>query len=341
MDFDKPFKNFDEQLELLRDKNIIIDNDHFALTCLNSHSYYSLINGFKDLFNVYTDKTKQIEVFPVNTHFRTIYSLFILDSNLNSLLFKYILGVERTFKTRLSYVISEKYGVDSNEQNIDSFLNFTKYRSTRCLDRKSELKKIIRQISVEKRSVSIDHYRKNHNHIPPWIVVNGLMFGTVINWYKILKTTDKQAVATQYFSYSNIMTLDDKLTLLPDAMSLLQKYRNNMAHGNRTFSTTLRHELPKTELLKAVNDSVLTESEFLSGIGRKDLFAVMIAIVLLIDDNNLLFYFVQELDALFNNIYKDIKLSPKGDVFETLSIPEDYKNRLYNLIAFKNPNIFK
>lgn len=335
---DKPFLSYDEQIERLRLKNIEFSDEAFVKTCLKSYSYYSLINGFKDLYDIKFDDVKELEVFPIGTSFSEIYNLFLLDSHLNSILFKYIIHVERGFKTKLSHIIAEKYGViDDPTLNEQSYLNYKNYRSNGNLDRKNEISLILSQLKSKGKSASIDHYRNSHNHIPPWIAVNGILFGTVINWYKILKPTDKRNLANQYFTKFKNLNINDRLTLLPDMLTLLQKYRNNMAHGNRTFSTTILAELPKIELFKVVNDKILTEKEFSNGIGQKDLFSVIISIVLLLDDEILLAYFRYDLYVLFNR-YREFKVSPKGNIYNTVNIPENIKERLNQLIDLFNNN---
>ena len=47
---EKEFKTIDEQIEILRAKNLnILDNDKAKQILLNNNYYY-LINGYKDLF---------------------------------------------------------------------------------------------------------------------------------------------------------------------------------------------------------------------------------------------------------------------------------------------------
>ena len=119
-------------------------------------------------------------------------------------------------------------------------------------------------------------------------------------------------------------------------LNLLQEYRNNIAHGSRTFQSNVRTELTKNHLLEAVDERVLTESEFLSGIGKKDLFAVMLSIVILINDQLLLDQYLFDLENLIIPYAKTKQqLSPQGDIFKTLNIPENVIDRLSNVLSIK------
>ena len=48
--YDKPFKTYDEQIEILLSRNISIPDRDFAYMILSSLSYYTIINGYKNTF---------------------------------------------------------------------------------------------------------------------------------------------------------------------------------------------------------------------------------------------------------------------------------------------------
>lgn len=333
--YDRPYLSYDEQIQRLKDKNIIITDNEFVLKTLRTHSYYTLLNGYKDLFDMHTDSDKGMEVFTKEVEFNQLHYLYILDINLNTILFKYILQIERSLKTKVAHLVAKNYGVHQEQ-----YLDFSHYKSHGNLDRKQEINSLAKQLKRTNRSASVDHYRKQHNHIPPWIAVNVFYFGSVINWYKILDSPLKDEIAHEFLGYFDKLTNDDRLTLLSDSLSLVQTYRNNMAHGNRTFEAAINTELPKSELLKAVPSNTLTEDDFLQNIGKKDLFAVMLCIITLIEDQYMVTNFLQDIENLLGILTKpeEIKeriISSKGDVFSTLKIPENIYDRLLCLYSSK------
>lgn len=335
--YNRPYLTYDEQINRLIEKNVKIDDKEFVNKTLRTHSYYTLVNGYKDLFTTFYDTDKKMEVFTEEINFISLYSLYIVDTNLNSILFKYILQVERALKTKVAYLVANKFGVHETQ-----YLDYKNYRTQGRLDRLNEMRNLKRQLRQTGKSPSVDHYRSNHNHIPPWIAVNCFYFGSVINWYKILYPNNKIEIANEFLSYFSDLSEADQLTLLPDCLSLLQTYRNNMAHGNRTFETVISTELPKIELLKAVPQETLAEDEFLNNIGKKDLFSVMLALFILTEDAFMLNNLMQDLDNLFSNFTEDksgnpryVELSPKGDIFQTLDVPNDYHERLWTLWSHK------
>ena len=44
---DKPFKTLDEQIQILKDRKLLIEDNKFAKHALLTFSYYNLINGYK------------------------------------------------------------------------------------------------------------------------------------------------------------------------------------------------------------------------------------------------------------------------------------------------------
>lgn len=46
----KEFKTYYEQIELLKTRGLQITDEEFALNKLQEDNYYSIINGYKDLF---------------------------------------------------------------------------------------------------------------------------------------------------------------------------------------------------------------------------------------------------------------------------------------------------
>ena len=52
----KEFKTYEEQIELLKTSGLKFENEEFDLNKLQEDNYYSIINGYKDLFLDKEDK---------------------------------------------------------------------------------------------------------------------------------------------------------------------------------------------------------------------------------------------------------------------------------------------
>ena len=102
---EKQFKNLDEQIEILRHKGMIINNEKYIRRVLLRENYFFL-NGYRHLFLV----SETNRVFKPGTTFEEMYSLFLFDRTFRNILFKNLLIIENNLKSITSYQLSKKYG---------------------------------------------------------------------------------------------------------------------------------------------------------------------------------------------------------------------------------------
>lgn len=327
--FDKPFKTYDEQIEILQSRNITITNPAFAKRILSSLSYYTIINGYKNTFLSISGS----EFFSEGTTFEDLYTLHIIDTNLNSIILKYILFIERYLKTRLSYLVSKEYGVytdtnDMSNTNPDDYLCRNNYSGT---GRNNILKKVKEVLTSPNLNQSVAHYANDKNHIPAWILVTAMPFGLTIKWYTILKPSDKQAISEQFISSASL-SVEDKKEFLLKSFSLLKEFRNNIAHGNRTFSMRNLPVLPKNALL-SLSYGNLSNREYNAGHGKNDTFAILLICFILLDDSYILQNFLQDLKYTLKP-YENITINGKT-IFEIFKLPNNIFDRLDSIIKVR------
>ena len=73
----KPFLDYQSQIQKLKTKNLLIENDTNAIEILRKISYYGLINGYKACF-----KDNATHLFINGTTFDDIYNLYLLYRNI-------------------------------------------------------------------------------------------------------------------------------------------------------------------------------------------------------------------------------------------------------------------
>lgn len=221
---DKPFKNLDELLDILKNRNLIIENEEKAKEILLSFSYYDLINGYKDLFMV-----NDTFIDGISLSYLNLFAMF--DRTLQNTLFQYSVLVETAFKTALSYVISSKYGVFEEEYlNKDNYIRSNNSKTKKLLE---DIKHIYRQ-PYRWMNQPTKHYRKTKNHIPPWILFKNISFDQSIKLYEILMPDDKKEVC-QIMLDINVDTEKQK-ELLQISLNLVRRFRNKIAHNLKFIS---------------------------------------------------------------------------------------------------------
>lgn len=326
--YDKPFKTYDELIEIMESRNIEIPDYNFARKVLGSLSYYTIINGYKNTFL----SIQGTDNFVDGTNFNELYTLHLIDTSLNNIILKNILFVEQYLKTRISYLVSQNYGVytdkdDLSNMNQQDYLCRHNY-SRSIKTRNNILRQIKNTLSSKRINASVAHYANDKNHVPPWILTTTITFGLTIKWFSILKNEDRKQICDEFIP-SNTLTTDEKKEFMTVALSLLREYRNKIAHGNRVFNVSNLPILPKKQLL-FLSDNALSETEYNVGFGKNDLFAVILTCFILLDDHYILLNFMNDLHYILNP-YSDTTFNRKT-VFEIFDLPNNLFQRLEQVL---------
>ncbi len=303
---EKQFKTLDEQIEILKSKNLVINNEDYAKKVLLRENYF-FINGYRHLFM----KSNNKKEFRDNTTFEELYSLFLFDRTFRTICFKNLLIIENNFKSITSYQLSKKYGYKEKEYLKPK--NFTN-RPEKRKQVNDLLKKMQRQIRINGRDHSAtQHYACNYGYIPLWILVKVLSFGIVSEMYSILKTDDQKAISSVY-------QLDNEV--FSDYLPVLANYRNLCAHEdilyeNRTQKTiddTIYHQMlgiPKNE------------GEYIYG--KNDLFALLIIMKQLLDKSKFNSMII-EMENAIQTLHYNLKSISIRDVLKRMGFPENWKD---------------
>lgn len=258
---EKPFLTYKQLIEKIKSKGIIVDNEDFALQVLSNCSYYNIINRYQD----YINNSQSITL-------EKIYTLYTLDTALSSIVLKYILHIERSLKSKLSYVISDNYGewtesTDGTHTTLRGYLDRNNYSNSHN-NRNSTIKSIYKTILDAKSttncnykyiSSSLNHYAEHHNHIPPWVLTTSLSFGVTKQWYSILVSEDKNAI-TNAFIKTPSLNDEQKKEYLMTSLDLLREFRNAVAHGGKTSDIQTRI-IPKRQLI-LLSDGLITDEDY-------------------------------------------------------------------------------
>jgi abortive infection bacteriophage resistance protein len=282
----KVFKSLDEQIEILKSKGLIIEDETAAKEILFRENYF-FISGYRHLFM----RSYKEREFIKGTTFEELYSVFLFDRKIRNIMFQYILVIENNIKSIISYQLSKKYGI--KEKDYLNPKNFTedniKQRQVRDI-----LNKMKRQIRVNGRQhTATMHYIDNYGYIPLWILVKVLSFGILSEFYNILKSEDAMAIADIY--HLSIEELSTYLTILAN-------FRNLCAHEDILYDHRTQKEIPDTKYHRFL-DIEMTDDHY--NYGKNDLFAVIIIMKQMLKEeefNDFLFQIGYEIDILEGSI---------------------------------------
>ena len=324
--YDKPFKTYNELIELLRERNVIITNDEATKELLSDLTYYDLINGYKNLYP-YDENDK----FTIPIPFYEFYSLHTFDTLINNIIFKYILLIEKSLKSKISYTVSENYGVETKLNNYNTPTDYLNRKNYRNNAQRDNILFQIKESTIKSKDESIRHYKNNHNHLPCWILINGISFGLTIKWYNILKPVNKDYVC-ENIVHNEDLTLDQKKEFLNKGLTILRRYRNNIAHGHKIFTGNIKEELPKNQVL-IVSNGLISNKDYLNGIGKNDLFAVIIIMATLLNKRYKDMFLFEIINILEGN-KEEYGILPKPSGVFMFDYKQIYK---YNIDTLKIP----
>ena len=260
---EKIFKTINEQIDILKDKGLIIEDEDYAKETLLRENYF-FIMGYRHLFM----KSSKENKFIAGTTFDELYALFTFDRAFRNIIFKNVLVIENQLKSVISYQLSKKYGY--REKDYLNPKNFTsdhdKVRRVRDL-----VDKMKRQIRINANSHNATmHYMNNYGYIPLWVLVKVLSFGIVCELYTILKKEDQIEVAETFNTVPSV---------LEDILIILSNYRNLCAHEDIVFEHKTERVIPDTKYHQIMKIPKM-DGEYIYG--KNDIFALIIIFKILL-----------------------------------------------------------
>ena len=299
----KEFRTLDEQVDILKNKGLIINNEEQVKEILLRENYF-FINGYRAMFY---DKNRK---FIKGTTFSELYSAFLFDRNLRNVLFKNLLVLENNIKSIISYQLSKKYGYkESDYLNPKNFTRDIK-EARRVDDVLSKMKRQIR-INGEKHTATF-HYMSKYKYVPLWILVKVLSFGLINELFGILKEEDKQEIADIYGL--------DKETL-KIYIQLLSNYRNLCAHEDIVFDHKTQVYIDDTKYHNLLGLKQNSLGEYIQG--KTDLFAVVIIFKQMLQKERFR-DFMRELNATFEVFDNNVEVITNEKLFERMGFPQNY-----------------
>ena len=301
----KEFKTLDEQIEILKNRGLVINDIDKTEELLLRENYF-FINGYRHIFM----KNHKEDSFIPGTTFEELYAVFQFDRSFRNVLFKNLLIVENNLKSIIAYKLSKKYGIREKDYLKPS--NFSQdIKKVRQVH--DVLNKIKRQIKLNGRQHSATlHYISNYGYVPLWILVKLLSFGMINELYSILKPDDKLAIAEYY-------NLD--VETLGIYIALLSNYRNLCAHEDIVYDHRTQKEIPDTRYHMEL-DVPTTNDEYVYG--KNDIFAVIIMLKCMLTESDFT-DFVNEVSYDLNLLDGRVNIIPQSKILDRMGFPSNWE----------------
>jgi len=264
--FCKPHLSFEAQVNLLRDRNLTINNVHYALKKLKHLNYYRLSAYF---YPFYEEK----DLFREGTTFEDIVQLYYFDKEFRNLLFFAVEKIEIYIRTQTAFIISQKHGVFGyNDRRI--FHNANKHQEI--------LQSIKKEIGRSKEPFVNEYFSKYRDaYLPTWAMVEIISFNTLSKIFANLKEEYREAILHE---------IGIKPYVFQRWLHTLTYIRNVCAHHSRLWNKVLAIEPMKPK-----------NQKFFKELNNKKIFFVVVMLEFLLQEiGDEEFDFKYQLQRLFH-----------------------------------------
>lgn len=232
----KPFKTYDEQLQILESRGMLFDNRDDAKRFLETESYYNIINGYKDPFIIAgTDN------FLPKTSFEYIKRLYLFDKRLRHSCLVALLEIETMLKSIIAYEFAAAYGECAylDIANFNTYNHKTREKSNKLI---SHLNTIIKKCydNEDFSNDNIRHYIDNHGEVPIWVLFSHITLTELSKFYECLLPNSKKAICEHIQALYPYPISPDELYVY---FRILTNIRNLCAHNLRLYNYRTVYEI--------------------------------------------------------------------------------------------------
>ncbi len=226
--YTKTPKTFEAQIELLKERGLIVPNEVKAIKVLQNISYNRLSYYWYPMLKA----PKEAEIFKENSNFETIFKIYKFDSKLRHLIFSAVEQIEVALRTQVIYHLSEKYNSGFWFSEADAFSDYSKFL---------EIINTITTSSRDSKDVFIKKYREKYSNylVPAWKSLELITFKPLVTIFKSLKDKKDKIKISTHFGLNHEVLLS--------WLESIVYIRNICAHHARLWNIelTIQPQLPK------------------------------------------------------------------------------------------------
>ena len=213
---DKEFKTIDEQVEILKSRGLLIEDEKRVKEFLLNNNYYR-ISG-------YSLTLRKNDVFSKTATFQNIIDIYSFDQELRHIVLRYLEIIEVRMKSVFAYEFSRIHGpagyLDSvfftdSEKHDEIIAKANKQKETR-LPHEAYLKHFVKDLKQD---------------VPLWAYVDLFTIADISFLYSISESSIKDSIARTFG-----LIMKDGSIILGNFMHGMTIIRNLCAHGSRIYN---------------------------------------------------------------------------------------------------------
>lgn len=227
-----PYTTLEQQILKLKSQQLTFEDEEVAKLTLKTYGYYNIINGYRDPYIIREYGHKK---YCPDVTFEQIFSLFRLDHMIRDGVLLAMIDLEEHLRAVVADIIAEDFGTEHN-----TYLANNNYRDKYVSNprfRRNNVLRDMRQTAETSYAQPIRYYRESHGIVPPWILLKGVYFATLVNLIRFFKAPQREKlIHALYGSNVNEQNIDEYKDILSDTLFVCLEYRNLAAHGGRIYN---------------------------------------------------------------------------------------------------------
>ncbi len=238
----KKWKSFQEQLEIIKSRGLIIDNEQAALSYLDRIGYYRL-SGYWYSFRQLADlspgeKPYRKNKFIQGAHFEDAVKLYVFDKKLRLLALDALERIELSIRVDIAYILGEQ-DIYGHENSTLFHGNFTKKTHNGKTQHDKWLEKYESLVHRSRREPFAEHYLSKYGKLPVWVAIEVWDFGLLSKLFAGLNKRDQNTIAAKYGA--------DRGKQLQSWLRSLNFIRNVSAHHSRLWNINVLERSPSNK----------------------------------------------------------------------------------------------
>lgn len=248
--FDKKSLTAEEQIDLLKTRGLIINDQTAAVQTIQRIGYYHLSSYMRNF------QFGESHQFYANTEFAEIIDLYNFDRDLRHITFKAIEQIEIVYRTAISNIMCKKFGshwfYNESVFSAKTIIN----EQGKVETQQEQIFKLI-QSEIKKKKKKDNEYaetfiRKYYDkyfepQLPPfWMIIETFSIGSLHRVYYSLKDIYKKEITT-YLGFDKDSTF---IALSSNWLQPICMVRNICAHHSRLFNRKFRIKTKQHKFIK-------------------------------------------------------------------------------------------
>ena len=222
----------EQQIQKLKSQLLTFEDENLAKQILQTYGYYNIINGYRDPYIIREYGKKK---YSPDVTFEQIFALFSLDHEIRDAVLLSMIDLEEHLRAVVADIIAEDFGSDYNK-----YLQKNNYRDRAVSNphfRRNKILDGMKNTAEKSNTQPIKYYREQHGIVPPWILLKGINFGTLVNFIRFFKSPQRnKLIKSLYGEPVTEENIDSYKDFLSDTLFTCLEYRNLAAHGGRIYN---------------------------------------------------------------------------------------------------------